>query len=81
VGRHDPPGGLDAVHLGHVDVHQHQRRVHLVHQRDGLGPARRLSCQLETRQAAEYGLDRHPERRLVIHDEYGVRAGHILSFA
>jgi hypothetical protein len=30
MGRHDAPGGLDAVHLGHVDVHQHQRRVQLI---------------------------------------------------
>ena len=81
VGRHDAPGGLDAVHLRHVDVHQHQRRVQLVDQRDGLGAARRLARQLEARQAAEHGLHRHPEGRLVIHDEYGVRAGHILSFA
>ena len=81
VGRHDAPGGLDAVHLRHVDVHQHQRRVQLADQRDGLGAARRLARQLEARQAAEYGLDRHPEGRLVIHDEYGVRAGHVLSFA
>jgi len=49
VCRHDAPGGLDAVHLGHVDVHQHQRRVQLVDQLDRLGAARRLARQLETR--------------------------------
>jgi hypothetical protein len=70
VGGHDAPGGLDAVHLGHVDVHQHQRRVHLVDQRDGLGAALRLARQLEARQAAEHGLDREAERGLVIDDEY-----------
>jgi signal transduction histidine kinase len=47
VGRHDAPGGLDTVHLGHVDVHQHQRRAQLVHERDGLRAAGRLARQLE----------------------------------
>jgi hypothetical protein len=36
---------------------------------------------LEAWQAPEHGLHRHPEGRLVVHDEHGVRAGHIPSFA
>ena len=48
VGGHDPAGGLDAVHLRHVDVHQHQGRVQPVDQLDRLGTARRLAGELET---------------------------------
>ena len=58
VGGHDPPGGLDAVHLRHVDVHQDQRRVQLVGQGDGLGAAGRLARQLEAGQPAQHGFGR-----------------------
>ena len=79
MGRHDALGGLDAAHLGHVDVHKHQRRVQLVDELDRLGAARRLARQLEARQAAEHGFDRETEGCLVVHDEHRVRAGHTLS--
>ena len=81
VGRHDLPGRLDAVHPGHVDVHQHQLRMQLLDQRDGLGSAGGLPGQLEAVQAAQYGLGREAERRLVIDHEDKMRAGHALSLA
>jgi len=66
VSGHDPAGGLDPVHLRHVDVHQHQFRVENLDQLDRLRPTRGLTGELEAGQPPENRLGGHPERRLIV---------------
>src|SRR5581483_2248369 len=68
-GADDLPGGLEAVHHRHPDVHQHDVRPVLEHRRDGRRAVRRLARDLEARR-----LQDQPEpaadQRLVVGDHY-----------
>ena len=66
--RLQPPCGLDAVHLGHANVHQHDVRSQLVDEPDGLDTVRGLADDLEILAAEESG-ERTPEALVVVHDE------------
>ena len=63
-----PACGLDAVHLRHADVHQHDVGRQLVHEPDRLDAAGRFADDLEVL-AAEQGGERPTEAVVVVHDE------------
>ena len=62
---------LDAVHLGHVDVHQHEVRLERRGELDRLCARRRLAHELEALGAPQHRPGRHPEGRLVVDEQHG----------
>ena len=63
------PGRLQAPHLGHVDVHQHEVRVQRVGKRDRLETVGGLADQFEALGAAQDSARGQAEWRLVVDDD------------
>ena len=74
-GRLETPGGLDAVHLGHPDVHQHHVGRQCPDQVDRLRTGGGLPDDLEV-PAVEQGGQRFAEPVVVVHDDESVVAVH-----
>src|SRR5207248_9916007 len=62
-------GGLDAVHLRHLDVHHDGVDHQAPRERDGLAPVAGAAGDLEAPVCAHYGLERRREGLVVFGDE------------
>ena len=69
VGREDAPGRLDAVELGHADVHQDDGRLEARRLVDRLEPVARLGHDLDVVLAGEQHAEAGAHHRLVVGDE------------
>ena len=67
--REDPPGRLQAVHLRHPDVHQHDVRPVLERGRDRLPAVRRLGHHRDARRAQDQP-EPAADQRLVVRDDH-----------
>jgi hypothetical protein len=76
IARDDLPGRLDAVHLGHVDVHEHQGRPESGDELHRLGAALRLPRELEAVEPAQHGPGGQAERRLIVDHQHGPGIAH-----
>jgi len=70
-------GRLDAVHLGHADVHEHDVGGVLLGCRDGLGSGAGLGDDLDVACRFKHGLEAGAHHRLVIGDDDS-QAGHAI---
>jgi hypothetical protein len=62
----DPPCRLQAVELGHPDVHQHHVRLELAGQRDRLATGRRLGNDLDVLARFEQRLEPAADEPLIV---------------
>ena len=69
VGGEDAPRRLEAVELGHADVHQHDGRVEARRLVDGLEAVARLGDDLDVLLAGEQHAEAGANHRLVVGDE------------
>jgi hypothetical protein len=70
VGCQDAPGRLEAVDLGHPDVHQHYRRVEPLGHGDSLTTVARFRHHLDVLLAGEQHPKARSDHRLVVGDEH-----------
>src|SRR5207302_2974537 len=68
--RHDPPRGLDAVEVRHLDVHQDDVRLQRLAELDGFQAVDRLADDRHACVDVEQPGESGPEERLVVGDEY-----------
>src|SRR5262249_48293550 len=68
--RHDPPGGLEAVQLRHVDVHGDDVRLQLGGERDGLFTVARLAYDLQPGIAVDDRKEQGPGDDRVLGHQY-----------
>jgi hypothetical protein len=69
VGGEDPPSGLEAVELGHPDVHQHDGRVEAGRFGDRVDAVVGLGDHVDVLLAGEEHPEAGPHHRLVVDDE------------
>ena len=77
VGGEDAPGRLEAVELGHADVHQHDGRVEARRLVDRLEPVARLGHHLDVLLAGEQHAKAGAHHRLVVGDEHADAHGRL----
>lgn len=65
----DPPGGLDAVHLGHADVHEDDVGAFALGQRDRLGAVAGLADGAQARRGVDQDAEAAAQQGLVVGDE------------
>ena len=83
-GQHDDPGvrelrangdrGLDAAHLRHLEVHEHDVRTVLAEERQRLGAVAALPDQGDVRVVSERSRDAFAHHRVIVHQEDTNRA-------
>ena len=66
----DLPGGLQPVHLGHLDVHEHDVRIELLRELDRLGAVPRLADDLEVGLGLEDQAEARPHELLVVGQQH-----------
>jgi hypothetical protein len=74
VPRQDLPGGVRAVHPGHLQVHHDDIRADLVDEPDRVGPVRALGDDLDVRLAGE-DLDQAVPAEVVVIDDHDTLHG------
>ena len=65
----DAAGGLDAVEAGHLDVHQHDVRLHAAREPHGRGAVRGVADDLHVVLGVEQGPEPGPHQRLVVGEQ------------
>ena len=75
IGGEDPPRRLEAVELGHADVHQHDRGPEASGLVDRLESVARLGDDLDVVLAGEQHAEAGADHRLVVGDEHADRHG------
>ncbi len=73
LGGHDVPGGLQPVHAGHDNVHQHHVGLQVLDRGDGLVPVACLAGHLDAWLGGEQGRDAPADDGVIVHhqDAYG----------
>ena len=66
---HDPAGRLDAVHVRHADVHEHDIRIEFARQGDRLAAVRGLANDIDVGFGAEDDANAAAHERLVIREQ------------
>jgi hypothetical protein len=69
----DLPGRLDAVHLGHADVHQDDVRGQFTHPLDRVAAVHRLADDLDVRHRAQQDREALAHHHLVVRDQHADR--------